>query len=71
MDIERVNEYSDPRFSQSVLNQHGCFLADGEPYEVEIISQREAVIRGQDAAIYPEIIEQFRFFTPHITLFLQ
>lgn len=69
MDIERVNEYSDPRFSQSVLNQHGCFLADGEPYEVEIISQREAVIRGQDAAIYPEIIEQFRFFTPHITVF--
>lgn len=69
MNIERINTYQDRRFSQRVLNQHGCFLADGEPYEVEIISQREAVIRGREAAAYLPIIEEFRFFTPHITLF--
>ncbi len=69
MNIERINTYQDARFSQTALNQHGCFLADGEPYEVEILSSREAVIRGREEEIYPAIIEEFRFFTPHITIF--
>ena len=69
MEIQRINTYNDPRFSQAVLNQHGCFLADGKPYEVEIISDREAVLRGENESIYPEIIEEFRFYTPHITRF--
>jgi len=69
MNIERINTYQDARFSQTALNQHGCFLADGEPYEVEILSSREAVIRGREEGGYPEIIEEFRFFTPHITIF--
>lgn len=69
MNIERINTYQDTRFSQTALNQHGCFLADGEPYEIEILSSREAVIRGREEGVYPEIIEEFRFFTPHITMF--
>lgn len=69
MKIERINTYQDRRFSQAVLNQHGCFLADGEPYKVEILSEREAIIRGREAAVYPEVIEEFRFYTPHITVF--
>lgn len=69
MKIERINTYQDPRFSQTVLNQHGCFLAEGEPYEVEIISEREATVRGREEGLYPAIIEEFRFYTPHITLF--
>ncbi len=69
MNIERINTYQDPRFSQTALNQHGCFLADGKPYEVEILSSREAVIRGREEGVYPAIIEEFRFFTPHITMF--
>lgn len=69
MNIERINTYQDDRFSQSVLNQHGCFLADGEPYEVEIISEQEAVIRGREEAAFPAIIEEFRFYAPHITVF--
>lgn len=69
MNIQRINTYNDPRFSQTVLNQHGCFLADGEPYEVEIISDHEAVIRGREEAVYSEIIDEFRFYTPHITTF--
>ena len=69
MEIKRINSYDDNRFSQTVLNQHGCFLADGMPYEVEIISDYEAVISGVDQAVYAEIIEEFRFYTPHITRF--
>lgn len=69
MTIQRINSYQDARFSQAVLNQHGCFLVDGAPYEIEIISRHEAVIRGREAAVYPEIIEYFRFYTPHITVF--
>ena len=69
MEIQRINTYDDKRFSQAGLLQHGCFLVDGEPYEVEIISEYEAIISGVDQAVYAEIIEEFRFFTPHITRF--
>jgi len=69
MDIKRINNYTDKRFSQVVLNQHGCFLVDEDPYEIEIISDFEAVIRGKDSAAYSAVIEEFLFFTPHITVF--
>ncbi len=69
MDIKRIDTYHDSRFSQKVLFQHGCFLADNNPYEVEIISDRAAVIRGINPEVYAEIIDAFRFYTPHITLF--
>ena len=69
MEIKRINTYDDNRFSQIVLYQHGCFLVDGKPYEVEIISDYEAIISGVDQAVYAEIIEEFRFYTPHITRF--
>ncbi len=41
MDIERVNGYSDPRFPQEVLHQHGAFLADGVPWAFRVVSDRE------------------------------
>ena len=69
MEITRINTYEDNRFSQKALLQHGCFLVDGKPYEVEIISDYEAIISGVDQAVYAEIIEEFRFYTPHITRF--
>lgn len=69
MEIERINSYRDARFSQKVLNQHGCFLVDGSACEVEILSGSEAVIRGGRPEAFPDIIEEFRFFTPHITVF--
>lgn len=69
MNIRRINSYTDLRFSQKVLNQHGCFLVDEEPYEIEILSDFEAVVRGKDSSVYPAVIEEFLFFTPHITLF--
>ncbi len=69
MEITRINTYEDNRFSQKGLLQHGCFLVDGIPYELEIISDDEAIIYGEDQAAYTEIIEEFRFYTPHITRF--
>lgn len=69
MNIKRVNTYQDERFSQTVLNQHGCFLVDDEPYEIEIISEQEALVRGREVAVFPAVIEEFRVYTPHITIF--
>lgn len=70
MEIKRIDTYCDDRFSQTVLIQHGCFLVnETDPYEVEIVSPFEAVVRGGDTGIFPEIIDIFRFYTPHITCF--
>ena len=69
MDIQRINTYTDPRFSRRVLNQHGCFLVDGTPCEIEIISDSEAVIHGGSTGIFPALIEEFCFYAPHITRF--
>ena len=68
-DIVRINSYDDSRFSETVLRQHGCFLVDDEPYEVEITGLNEAVVRGKEAGNYAELIEWFRFFAPEITAF--
>ena len=69
MDIERINSYDDKRFLKHILNQHGCFLVDGNPYEIEIISESEAIIRGKKLSCFDELIEEFRFYTPHIYIF--
>ena len=37
---------------------------------MEIISDFEAIVRGENREMYPEVIEEFRFYTPHITRFL-
>ena len=69
MSIIRINTYDDQRFSQEALNQHGCYIADGEvPVEIIIISQSEALIKG-DKAYFDEVIEEFRFNAKHITTF--
>lgn len=69
MEIKRVDTYTDSRFSQKVLYQHGCFLVEGVPYEVGIFSDFEAVVRGENENVYLLVIEEFRFYTPHITMF--
>lgn len=69
MDIKRMNTYEDARFSKEVLLQHGGFLVDGVPYEVKILSEREAVIYGADSSRFPAVIEEFRFYAPHICKF--
>lgn len=49
--------------------QHGVFLVDGLPYEVEILSENEAAVRGADSACFPEVIDEVRFYTSHIYRF--
>lgn len=69
-DIQRINTYEDNRFSLNVLRQHGAFLVDGQPYEVEITGPQTAVVRGANRALYPAVIELFRFYAGHICRFL-
>ena len=69
MEIRRIDEYQDDRFSQKILFQHGAYLIDDEPYEIEIINKDSAVVRGMDAAFFHELIEYFRFHAPHVIFF--
>ena len=67
--ISRIDSYDDDRFSKKVLRQHGAFIVNKSMvYEVEIISQNEAIIRG-NPRFYKEVIGEFRFFSYHITKF--
>lgn len=69
MRIDRINTYDDNRFSQEALYQHGCYIVDGDvPVEIKIISQTEALIKGEEA-YFDEVIEEFRFNAGHITNF--
>lgn len=69
MDIQRIDSYTDSRFSKNVLNQHGAYLVDNEPYQIEITDSNSAVIQGKDPAVYKSLIEEFRFHAPHISRF--
>ena len=71
MDIQRIDSYTDPRFPQEVLYQHGGFLVDGAPWAFRVISDHEAVVSA--AALHPAALEEaasaFRFYAEHITTF--
>ena len=69
MNIERINALHDPRFRENVLKQHGAFLADGRPCEIEITGERTATVYCEDSACIDELIELFRYFAEHITVF--
>jgi len=70
MEVKRIDTYTDDRFSKAAQCQHGCFVADDMPFEIEIISDCEAIIKGENATLYQQIIDEFRFYTPHITRFV-
>ena len=70
MPIERINAYDDPRFSPDCLRQHGCYLVDGVPCEVRILSADTAAITGCPQASLPDVIDAFRFNAPHIARFV-
>lgn len=65
--ITRINRYDDPRFSPAALHQHGCYLVDGCPAELLILSEDTVRVTG---AVCPELLEAFRFHAPHITRFM-
>lgn len=68
MKVERIHDYSDPRFSPKVLMQHGAYLANGQPCEVEIISADTAIVRG-DASLLDAVIDLAREYAGHISCF--
>lgn len=71
MEIKRINSYDDERFRPEILKQHGCFLVDGQyPCEFEIIAEDTAAVRFHDYEKVDELIEEFRFYTEHITRFV-
>ena len=67
--VRRIDSYEDNRFSKAALIQHGCFLIDDAPYEIEIISDSEGIVRGADDSLFSKIIDEFRFYAPHIYQF--
>lgn len=68
-DIQRVNAYDDPRFSPTVLRQHGAFLVNGAPCQVEITGEDSATIYGGAGEFVLPLIEDFRFYAEHICKF--
>lgn len=71
MEIQRINGYTDPRFPQEVLYQHGAFLVNGAPWSFRIVSDHEAVVSGEGLTreTLAEAAEDFRFYAEHITTF--
>lgn len=69
VDIKRIDSYKDSRFNQEILDQHGCFIVNGKyPYQVKIISKDSALVDG-DRKYIKEVIDEFRFFSEHISKF--
>lgn len=69
INILRIDTYEDERFDQEALNQHGCFVVNGNFfYQIKIISKDSALISG-DEKYYNEVINDFRFFAEHIINF--
>lgn len=71
MEIQRIDSYTDPRFPQEVLYQHGAFLVDGVPWSFRVISDHEAEVTGEglNRKTLVEAAEDFRFYAQHITTF--
>ena len=70
MEIERVNKYTDDRFSQDILLEHGAFLVDGyRPCSFKIRDDCSATVFFDDDSNITQLIEEFRFYTKHITVF--
>lgn len=69
MDIRRIDDLTDVRFREKVLKQHGAFLVDGVPCEVEITDERTAVVRCENEECLDALIGEFRFFAEHIVEF--
>lgn len=68
--IKRIDVYMDCRFSKKVLYQHGAYMVENQPYEIEIVSENMAIVRGENPAFFDKLIEDFRFYAPHINTFL-
>ena len=70
MQIERVHRYIDSRFPSEVLWEHGAFLIDNyRPCMFKIRDYHSATVFFDDYTNISEIIDEFRFYAEHITVF--
>lgn len=70
MQIERIHNYIDSRFPSEVLWEHGAFLIDNyRPCMFKIRDYHSATVFFDDYTNISEIIDEFRFYAEHITVF--
>jgi len=70
MKIKRINNYTDERFDQEILRQHGAFLVDDHlKCSFRIIGDHAAIITYDNGIDLDALIDEFRFYTEHITKF--
>lgn len=70
MKIQRISTYTDLRFDSEILKQHGAFLVDDiYPCQFKIINNNRAIMDWHDYNNVDELIEEFRFYSEHITEF--
>ena len=66
--IKRISSYSDTRFDKEVLFQHGAYLVDDEhKCAFRVIDENTAVVDSDNVVNLDEVIDEFRFYTEHIT----
>ena len=68
--IKRIDSYVDERFDDEVLKQHGAFIVD-EKYQCSfrIINKDSAIVYFDKEVEVLEVIDEFRFYSEHITNF--
>lgn len=68
--IQRINTYEDHRFDEDILRQHGAFVVD-EKYKCSfrIIDKDSAIVFFDKEIDVIKLIEEFRFYSEHITNF--
>ena len=70
MQIERIHNYQDGRFPKEILWEHGAFLVDGNrPCMFKIKDQHSATVFFDDYTDISEVIDEFRAYAEHITIF--
>ncbi|MDU1412319.1 MAG: hypothetical protein E6929_05840 [Clostridium sp.] len=68
--IKRIDSYVDERFDDEVLKQHGAFIVD-EKYQCSfrIINKDSAIVCFDKEVEVLDVIDEFRFYSEHITNF--
>ncbi|MBR3841154.1 MAG: hypothetical protein IKM20_08470 [Erysipelotrichales bacterium] len=68
--IERINTYDDERFDSNVLKEHGAFIVDDILCcSFRIKDNHSAIVAYDEGINVEEVIEEYRFYTEHITDF--
>ena len=69
-EIKRIDSYVDERFDDEVLKQHGAFIVDGKyQCSFRIINKDSAIVCFDKEVKVLEVIDEFRFYSEHITNF--